>query len=235
MDTSDVNRRIENMILHGSIMAVDTAAYRVRVQAGNLQTEWLPWFVQCAGEDRDWRAPSIGEQAFVFCPSGEPTVGFVLCGIFSSAFAPPSTDGEVQMKHYKDNTIIQYNRQTHLLNATFCDGTVIKYDAEGNALNLSFCDGTVVNYDAAGSALNATLASGGTVYLEADGGVTVLADVDITGDVTITGDVAVTGEISATGQITSMIDVIAAGISLVHHVHDNTQPASSGNYSGAPV
>lgn len=235
MDTAELNRRIENMILHGSIMAVDVAAYRVRVKAGNLETEWLPWFVPAAGEDRTWRAPSVGEQAFVFCPSGEPSVGFVLCGIFSDPFPAPNNSAEVQMQHYKDNTIIQYNRETHVLNAAFCDGTTMQYDAEGNALNLSFCDGTVISYDAAGSALNATLASGGTVYVEADGGVTVLADVDITGDVTITGDVSVTGEISATGQITSMVDVVAMGISLVNHVHDNTTPASTGNYSGPPV
>lgn len=222
MDTAELNRRLENLFLHGSIMAVDTAAYRVRVKAGNLETEWLPWFVPAAGEDREWRAPSVGEQAIAICPSGEPTVGFVLCGIFSNTFPAPDNNADVQKKHYKDNTIIQYNRQTHELNAAFCDGTVIKYDASGHALN-------------------ATLSDGGTVYLEAPGGVTVLADVDITGDVTITGDlgvtgdVSVTGEISATGQITSMTDVVALGVSLLNHVHDNTTPASTGNYSGPPV
>ncbi len=64
-----------------------------------------------------------------------------------------------------------------------------------------------------------------TVHVNAANGIYCVGDTDIqgnitvTGNVTITGDMSVTGKIEATDEIKSDVDVIAAGVSLVHHTH----------------
>lgn len=73
-------------------------------------------------------------------------------------------------------------------------------------------DGAVIDYDHASHTLSATLPDGGKAQLTAPGGVSILGNVDITGTVTVSED------------------VLAAGISLVNHVHSGVQsgPAKTG-------
>lgn len=71
---------------------------------------------------------------------------------------------------------------------------------------IAFSDGARLAYDRAAHALTADLPGGGTVAVTAPGGVT------ITGDVTISGTVTVSE------------DVIASGVSLVHHTHGGVDP-----------
>lgn len=75
-------------------------------------------------------------------------------------------------------------------------------------------DGAVIDYDHATHTLSATLPAGGKAQLTAPGGVSILGDVDITGLVTVSDD------------------VIAAGISLVNHLHGGVQGGPS--KTGAP-
>lgn len=73
----------------------------------------------------------------------------------------------------------------------------------------AFADGAVIEYDQAGHSLRATLPAGATVSVTAPGGITL-----DTPQVTVTGD------------------VVANGISLVHHVHGGVQ--SGGSNTGSP-
>lgn len=75
-------------------------------------------------------------------------------------------------------------------------------------------DGAVIDYDHASHTLSAVLPAGGQAQLTAPGGVTILGNVDITGTVTVSED------------------VLAAGISLVKHVHGGVQSGPS--TTGAP-
>lgn len=75
-------------------------------------------------------------------------------------------------------------------------------------------DGAVIDYDHASHTLTATLPGGGKAQITAPGGVTVLGDVAITGLVTVSDD------------------VVAAGISLVNHIHGGVQAGPS--TTGAP-
>jgi len=89
--------------------------------------------------------------------------------------------------------------------------------APSNSANLrrrTYPDGAVIDYDHASHTLTATLPNGGKAQLVAPGGVSILGDVDITGTVTVSED------------------VIAAGISLVNHVHGGVQGGPSN--TGAP-
>tara|TARA_Y100001949_G_scaffold163033_3_gene156581 strand:- start:45 stop:578 length:534 start_codon:yes stop_codon:yes gene_type:complete len=87
--------------------------------------------------------------------------------------------------------------------------------APANSANVrrrKYPDGAVIDYDHDSHTLTATLPDGGKAKIIAPGGVTILGDVTITGLVTVSDD------------------VIAAGISLVNHVHSGVQsgPSSTG-------
>ncbi|MCY1381814.1 hypothetical protein D9M69_697700 [compost metagenome] len=73
----------------------------------------------------------------------------------------------------------------------------------------------MIDYDHASHRLSATLPAGGTASLIAPGGVQIQGDVAITGQVTVTQD------------------VVAGGISLIHHRHPGIQPG--GGQTGEPV
>ena len=77
----------------------------------------------------------------------------------------------------------------------------------------TYADGTVIEYDSVAHHLNATLADGGTTHLTSSGGI------NIVGPITHQGDYTQTGNQTVTGKVTVSEDVLAAGISLVKHIH----------------
>ena len=95
-DTTELIRRIENIVRLGVIAQVDRDAVlvRVRMQAqddedADLLTNWLPWKSMRAGAVRVWSAPSIGEQCTVLSPGGDLAQGVALPGIYSDETPPP--------------------------------------------------------------------------------------------------------------------------------------------------
>lgn len=87
-------------------------------------------------------------------------------------------------------------------------------DNDPNRHRRTYRDGAVIEYDTASHTLRATLPGGGKVDIVAPGGVTILGDVTVTGLVTVSED------------------VVAAGISLVQHVHGGVM--SGGATTGDP-
>ncbi|MET1080312.1 MAG: phage baseplate assembly protein V [Pseudomonas sp.] len=122
MNPADQNRRLESLIRHGTIAEVNPGAARCRVKSGGLLTDWLLWFTPAAGEDTEWRVPSIGEQAVALCPSGDPGVGFVLVGFFSDQFPAPDDSTTNRARHYRDGAVVAYDSATSTLTATLPDG-----------------------------------------------------------------------------------------------------------------
>ncbi len=116
-DTADILRRLENLIRPGTIAELDPAAARVRVSAGGLLTDWLPWFAR-AGEDREWDAPSVGEQCMLLSPSGDPALGVALIGLYSAQRPAPHSDPKRHSRTYRDGAVVEYDTETHTLRAT---------------------------------------------------------------------------------------------------------------------
>ncbi|WP_040269610.1 phage baseplate assembly protein V [Pseudomonas rhodesiae] len=102
--------------------------------------------------------------------------------------------------------------------------------ANGNRAGLhrrTYADGTVIEYDSVAHHLNATLVDGGTTNLISTGGI------NLVGDITHQGDYIQTGNQTITGRVDVSIDVIAAGVSLVKHLHTGVK--QGGDQSGAPI
>jgi phage baseplate assembly protein V len=112
---AELARRLDSLILPGTVAEVDHDNARCRVQAGELLTAWLPWFARRAGSARDWDAPSVGEQCIVLCPTGEPSAGFVLVGLYSDTYAAPANSATLWRRVFFDGAVIEYDHATHAL------------------------------------------------------------------------------------------------------------------------
>lgn len=115
MDTPQLSRLIENLIRIGTIIEVDHANARCRVQLGAIESNWLAFIAQRAGNTQTWSPPTIGEQVIVFSPSGEPANGIVFTGIYSNAHAAPSANPNEHVTQYPDGARISYNHVTGAL------------------------------------------------------------------------------------------------------------------------
>jgi phage baseplate assembly protein V len=104
-----------------------------------------------------------------------------------------------------------------VLTGLFSDLIQPNGDSEG-LHRCTYRDGTVIEYDSIAHHLNATLADGGTTNLVSSGGI------HIVGPITHEGDYIQTGNQNVTGKVTVSEDVLAAGISLVNHLHGGVMP-----------
>lgn len=118
MDTVELSRRLENLLRIGTVAEVDHAAALCRVATGDLLTDWLPWFERRAGQTRTWNPPTVGEQAMVLSPSGEPAGGIVLVGIFRAAHPAPDASPTVHVAAYPDGARISYDHASGALVAS---------------------------------------------------------------------------------------------------------------------
>lgn len=125
MNIVELTRLLHNLIRLGTIAEVDHGdpeadpprPPRVRVQSGELLTDWLPWFAQRAGTTRDWDPPTVGEQVMVFSPGGDPAAGVVLTGINCQAHPAPANSGDLWRRVFPDGAVLEYDHQSSHLRA----------------------------------------------------------------------------------------------------------------------
>ncbi|SPR99550.1 Bacteriophage P2 Baseplate assembly protein GPV [Cupriavidus taiwanensis] len=91
----------------------------MRVKAGGMTTDWLPWLERRAGATRTWNPPTVGEQVVLLCPSGELRNGVILTGVPTDAKDVPSHSADETVTHYPDGAVTRYN---HAAGALFVGG-----------------------------------------------------------------------------------------------------------------
>lgn len=117
MNTVELQRLIHNLIRLGTIAQVDHARARVRVQSGELLTDWLLWLESRAGTTRSWNPPTVGEQVLVFSPGGDPATGVVLGALYRDAHPAPAQSGNVCRWDMPDGAVIEYDHANSHLSA----------------------------------------------------------------------------------------------------------------------
>ena len=139
LDLGELARRLMNILRPGAIAETDLSdprapRARVRYADGPALTGWLPWMA-AAGEDRDWRPPSIGEQVLVLSPCGELSAGWILPGSYSDGFPAPDSSASKRVTAYRDGAIVGYDTGTHELSAVLPAGGSASIEApEGVAV-----------------------------------------------------------------------------------------------------
>ncbi|MBJ7539894.1 phage baseplate assembly protein V [Marinomonas transparens] len=115
-ETEDLRRRQQNMIRLGYVSEVHESGFLVRIKHGELETPFIRWFSSAAGETRDYRCPSVGEQAVLLNygagNSGAQTVALI--GLFSDNFPAPSADPDEIVRCYPDGSIVSYHATNHV-------------------------------------------------------------------------------------------------------------------------
>ncbi|RBL67893.1 phage baseplate assembly protein V [Pseudomonas sp. MWU13-2625] len=215
-DFADLNRRLESLLREGTVIEVDHGARRVRVESGGLQTDWIRWLAQRTGDSITWDPPSIGEPGLLFCPSGEPTTGLFLPGVYCDGHDSPSSSPTQHVRVYKDQARISYDFASHALTAELPAGATVRVVAPVSV--------TVETKTATVKAKSVTLDADDT---------TVTGSLLVKGPLTFesgaTGKngggsgggsvIEIQGSAHFTGAVTADVDVKSRNVSLVGHPH----------------
>lgn len=119
INNADIQNRLSRIITVGTVAEADYEKARIKVTVGEWTTSWLPWVTSRAGNDVSWWALEIGEQVLVVSPSGDMAQGIVIGGIYQQQQQQVGADKleNVHRVKYQDGTVIEYDRENHLLKA----------------------------------------------------------------------------------------------------------------------
>ena len=204
---ADINRMIANLIKQGTVAECNPAQGVVRVQHGELLSDWLPYFVPAAGGVSVHRPPSVGENCIILSPSGETANGMVLCGMASTKYPAPAQSADVTVMHFPDGAQFEYNHASGSLNISGIKTAQIQ------AANSLTVDCPASTFTGAVTVQGVFTYQAGMAGSNGAGGSTV-----------ISGDFTHQGNLNNTGSITSN------GVALSTHTHSET----NGSRTGAP-
>ncbi|HDG7817275.1 TPA: phage baseplate assembly protein V [Klebsiella quasipneumoniae] len=125
MGIAELLRLLENIVRTGTVTEIDEEKWRVRVQSGGLDSNWLRWTAQRAGAFKVWVPPSVGEQVWFLCLGGNTDVAFIGGSLYSD-----------------DNSAPGVSRNEMVVTAP--DGATFRYDAEAGALQVKGIKSAVV-------------------------------------------------------------------------------------------
>ncbi|HHH1366107.1 TPA: phage baseplate assembly protein V [Yersinia enterocolitica] len=109
---TEILRLLRNLVSIGTVAEVDLDQALCRVATGDNTTGWLNWLTLRAGQSRSWWAPSEGEQVLILSLGGELDTAFVLPGIFSDDFPPPSASADGLYIAFPDGATLHYEPES---------------------------------------------------------------------------------------------------------------------------
>lgn len=132
---AELQRKLANIVRIGVIKEIDYDKAKVRVQIGELLTDYLPWITSKAGKDRDWSPPDIDEQVVVFSPLGELSLGVVLPGIYQEKYPALENKKEINSIKFQDGTKFTCDKEKHHLEIEVVDKITLK--AGGSSIEMT--------------------------------------------------------------------------------------------------
>ncbi|NTY35637.1 phage baseplate assembly protein V [Burkholderia diffusa] len=216
-DFADLNRRLESLLREGTVIDVDHGARRVRVESGGLQTDWIRWLAQRTGTSIEWDPPTIGEPGLLLCPSGEPTTGLFLPGVYCDGHDAPSSSPNQHVRVYADGARVAYDFAVHALTATLPAGATVHVVAPGSVTvetDTATVKAKSVTLDADDTTVTGSLLVKGPLTFES--GATGKGGGGTGGGGPV---IEIQGSAHFTGTVTADVDVRSRNVSLVEHPH----------------
>ena len=110
----ELDRRLGNLLRFGTVSEVDAGRALVRVDLGDLVTDWVPWATRSAGHNREWSALDVGEQVALLSP-GDPSLGLVVGSLFQDSHPANGNTGKDWRITFKDGTVLEFDRDASAL------------------------------------------------------------------------------------------------------------------------
>lgn len=117
------DRMIGALVMIGHVVAVDLIAGKVRMQSREWVSPWVRWHSLAAGKARHWRAPSLNEQGTLLSPSGVPSLGRFIPGLYGDAGAQPDNRDHVEVWRFDDGGSLVYDWQAKTYDINLPTGT----------------------------------------------------------------------------------------------------------------
>lgn len=115
---SEHDRQLSGVIRIGSVVELDTEKARVKVRAGGVVSDWIPWTERSAGPTRTWNPPRPGEQVVVASVSGELENGVVIGSLHQDKYPHGGTTKYQDRTVYPDGSVVEFDAKTHTLTVT---------------------------------------------------------------------------------------------------------------------
>lgn len=211
-DLSEHDRQIANMIRIGVVTAVDLVNALVTVDAGGMDSDWLPWIAARAGSTSEWSPPTVGEQCVLLSPYGDMGQGVVMLGLYQTSQPAPSQNANQNVKQYPDGSTIIYDAATNTL--------TVNVAAAGNVI--VNCVNSTVNASTQATINSPTTTLTGNAHIE--------GNLQVDGTTTSNGTLTYKAGLSGTGGGTISGDVTVNGIGVSTHHHTaqgSTSPTST--------
>ena len=104
-----LNRKIQHMVVHGVVSAVDLTACKAKVRYGeNEVTGWLPWQPIKTGQAVIWWPLEVGEAVTVISP-GLLNRGIILPSVYYEKNPAPSSDENKFIVRFKNGNKIEHD------------------------------------------------------------------------------------------------------------------------------
>jgi len=146
----ELDRRLNNLLMVGTVLAVDHAARKLRVEIGEIRTAWLNWPAEMGRNYRRWRPLRAGQQLLLASPSGDPAQAVIAGMLYTAALPPPSDNPDLDLVEFEDGARIQYDSAAHEFIAE-TGGSCITADRDRILLS---SNGSTLELDASGIRLN---------------------------------------------------------------------------------
>ncbi|WP_163834741.1 phage baseplate assembly protein V [Spartinivicinus ruber] len=119
-EADEIYRRLGNQIRVGTVAAVDPQNALVKVKHGDNLSPFIRFFVPAAGQVKEYRCPSVGEQSLLinYAAGDNSSQAFALCGFYCDRFPPPSTNLHEHCRVYPNGSkfTIDHNSNQAVIN-----------------------------------------------------------------------------------------------------------------------
>ncbi|MCB5201718.1 phage baseplate assembly protein V [Neorhizobium sp. T786] len=129
---ADIERRVSNGIVIGTVSSVDHEKGRYRVKAGELETDWIPMATPRAGKTSIYSSYEEGEQVILASQSGDLSQAVIL-GAVATGETQAGTKGNTHVIKYPDGTTVEYDHEAKSYKMDVAEGGAFSLNIGGGA------------------------------------------------------------------------------------------------------